>query len=309
MPFLLSFLFGNLLFFSARLFPVCSAVSFLFATIWLIRNKRTVLIIIVALSFVFAFIRTTSDEKRTPFFDKSLEVQGTFLDHDPAPDADLRAVPFFVEKAFDDETGQELGELEDTTIWIRSDEAIDAEDTYDLSIRTGKDRRRRNPGSMDRPPIYASIIAVKGREEQRRFFSGIFAPYRQSLKSYIEMRFRKDEADFIAAVTIGEVNLDEKLKKAFNTTGLAHILSISGTHFGLFSVVIFGCLVFVIRRLPYRLLQRLTLYASPSQVAAIICMPLMLLYLGLSGGSLPAVRSCIMISLFLAGLLLGRKGF
>ena len=309
MPFLLSFLFGNLLFFSARLFPVCSAIFFLFATIWLIQNKKTVLIIVVALSFVLASIRTTSDEKRTPFFDKSLEVQGTFLDHDSAPDADPHAVPFFVEKAFDEETGKELGELEDTKIWIRSDEAIDSEDTYDLTIRTGKDRRRLNPGSMDRPPVYANVIAVKGHEEQRRFFSGIFDPYRQSLKSYIEMRFSKDAADFIAAVTIGEVKLDEKLKKAFNTTGLAHILSISGTHFGLFSVVIFGCLVFVIRRLPYGLLQRLTLCASPLQVAAVICMPLMFLYLGLSGGSLPAVRSCIMISLFLAGLLLGRKGF
>jgi ComEC/Rec2-related protein len=35
----------------------------------------------------------------------------------------------------------------------------------------------------------------------------------------------------------------------------------------------------------------------------------MLFYLGISGGSLPALRSFVMISLFLAGLLLGRKGF
>ena len=105
------------------------------------------------------------------------------------------------------------------------------------------------------------------------------------------------------------MHLGEDLKRAFNKTGPAHILSISGTHFGLFSVVIFGICSFLVKRLPYRLLQRLTLHVSPSQAAAIICIPLMVLYLGISGGSIPAVRSFIMITLFLAGLLLGRKGF
>jgi competence protein ComEC len=309
MPFLLSFLFGDILFFSARLFPVSSMVFFLAVVVWLMRNKKTILVLVVALSFLFALLRTTAAEKRTPFFDRSLEVQGTFLDHDRSAAADSQTWPFLVEKAIDDETGQELGDLEGTKIWVRSDDEVDPDDTYDLHIRTGKDTRRLNPGSMDRGPVYASVVTVKGHEEQRRFFSGIFDPYRQSLKSYIERRFSRDTADFIAAVTIGEVQLDDKLRDAFNTTGLAHILSISGTHFGLFSVVLFGCLVFLVKRLPYSLLQRVTLYMSPSQVAAIICVPLMLLYLGISGGSLPAVRSCIMISLFLAGLLLGRKGF
>ncbi len=309
MPFLLSFLFGNVLFFAARLFPLSSLIFFLAVVVWFIRSSKTILVLVVALSFLFAFVRTTADEKRTLFFDRSLEVQGAFLDHDRPADADSHVLPFFVEKAFDDETGQELGDLEGSKIWLRSEDTVDPEDTYNLRIRTGKDRTRRNPGSMDRPPVYASVIAVKGHEEQRRFFSGVFDPCRQSLKTYIEKRFSRDTADFIAAVTIGEVQLDEKLKKAFNATGLAHILSISGTHFGLFSVVIFGCVVCFIKILPYSLLQRVTLYATPSQLAAIICMPLMLLYLGISGGSLPAVRSCIMISLFLAGLLLGRKGF
>ena len=309
MPLLLSFLFGDVLFFSARLFPVSCMVIFRVVVAWLMQNNKTILVLVVALSFLFALLRTTSSEKRTPFFERSLEVQGTFLDHDRPAAANSQTVPFVIEKAFDGETGQELGELEGTKIWVRSDDAVDLEDTYDLHIRTGKDTRRLNPGSMDRSAVYASVVAVRGHEEQRRFLSGVFDPYRQSLKSYIDRRFTKDTAEFIAAVTIGEVQLDDKLKVAFNTTGLAHILSISGTHFGLFSVVIFGCLAFFIKALPYSFLQRVTLYISPSQVAAVVCIPFMLLYLGISGGSLPAVRSCIMISLFLVGLLLGRKGF
>jgi len=35
----------------------------------------------------------------------------------------------------------------------------------------------------------------------------------------------------------------------------------------------------------------------------------MFMYLGISGWSVPALRSFLMISLFLAGLLIGRKGF
>jgi competence protein ComEC len=57
------------------------------------------------------------------------------------------------------------------------------------------------------------------------------------------------------------------------------------------------------------MLQRITIFLTPSQASAILCFPFMLAYLGLSGGSIPAVRSFIMISLFLVGLLIARKGF
>jgi competence protein ComEC len=100
-----------------------------------------------------------------------------------------------------------------------------------------------------------------------------------------------------------------ELRNAFNITGLTHILSISGSHFGLFSVLLFGIFRFIIRAFPYRTLQRITIYLTPSQVAAMLCLPVMLAYLGLSGASIPAIRSFIMIGLFLLGLVIGRKGY
>ena len=127
---------------------------------------------------------------------------------------------------------------------------------------------------------------------------------------YIEEHCKKDSGALVASITTGQMtNMSEELREAFNVTGLAHILSISGTHFGLFSVFLFAIFGFFIQRLPYRVLQRLSLYLSPSQAAAILCLPFMLAYLGLSGGSIPAVRSFIMITLFLFGLVIGRKGF
>ncbi|MEW6067730.1 MAG: DNA internalization-related competence protein ComEC/Rec2 [Nitrospirota bacterium] len=83
----------------------------------------------------------------------------------------------------------------------------------------------------------------------------------------------------------------------------------SGTHFGLFSVLLFWIFRLLIKFLPYRILQRLTIFLTPAQVAALLSLPFMLAYLGISGASIPAIRSFIMISLFLFGLIIGRKGF
>jgi len=74
-------------------------------------------------------------------------------------------------------------------------------------------------------------------------------------------------------------------------------------------MLLFGMFSFLIKAFPYRILQRITIFLTPSQAAAILCFPFMLAYLGLSGASIPAVRSFIMIGLFLSGLLIGRKGF
>ena len=309
MPFLLSFFIGDVLFFSARLFPFSSMVFFLGITFWLIRNNKAIMALFIVVGFFFALLRISFDDGKIPLWNRNMEVKGKFLQHDLSVSSGHGLQPFVIKQAFDEETGQEIEDMEDEKIWVRSDEEAEPGATYDLLIRTGRDRTRLNPGSMGRSPVYASVIGVRGNEEERRLFSGVFDSSRQSLGRYLERSFSKDTAAFISAVTIGEVHLDEELKNAFNTTGLAHILSISGTHFGLFSVVIFGCFVFLIKRLPYTLLQRVTLHVSPSQAAAIICMPLMVLYLGISGGSLPAMRSFVMISFFLAGLLLGRSGF
>jgi competence protein ComEC len=73
-------------------------------------------------------------------------------------------------------------------------------------------------------------------------------------------------------------------------------------------VFLFSIFRFIVRALPYKILQRITIFLTPSQVAALLTFPFMLAYFGLSGGSIPAMRSFIMISLFLLGLLIGRKG-
>ena len=156
----------------------------------------------------------------------------------------------------------------------------------------------------------AKSSLLRTQEDRPARLFSIFDRQRSSLNRYISGRFSGDSAAFISALTTGDTaDLSDEARDAFNATGLAHILSISGTHFGMFSVMLFGLFGFLIKRLPYRYLQRLTIYLSPTQAAALLSIPFMIMYLGISGGSIPAVRSFIMINLFLFGLLIDRKGF
>jgi competence protein ComEC len=309
MPFLLSFLSGTILFFISRSFPFCSIILFLVSAAWLIKKKKSRWVIVIILGIVYALFRAPLADQPLQPWNKKMEITGRFLPKSSASSSAPDMRNFIIEKALDEETGQEIEALEDEKIRIRSDAEFDTDDTYELLVETGKDRTRLNPGSNSRVSLTARLIGIVGQEEAKSVFGNIFERPRASLHEYIMGHFSKDSADFISAVTIGEVHFDEDLKNAFNTTGLAHILSISGTHFGLLSVVMFTLFLFLIRRLPYNAFQRLTLYLSPQQVAAMICFPLMVLYLGISGGSVPAVRSFVMISLFLFGLLMDRKGF
>jgi len=312
MPFLLCLFSGIAAFFISRYFPFVSIFIFSAAGILLVRRKRGLLLFAVAGGFLYAMIMAPPGEDPVGSrnsSDRELKVKGRFLARAELSVKGPEIRPFLIEQAADSETEQEIEELEDERIWVRSDAEFDPEETYALRIRTDPDRKRLNPGSANRTAVFARILEAHMQSDDRRAFGTIFERFRQALRAHMKERFSSDSAAFLSAVTIGEADLGEDLKHAFNAAGLAHILSISGTHFGLFSIMIFGLFRALIRWLPYGLLQRLTLYISPTQAAALFSLPLMAFYLALSGGSVPAVRSFIMIIMFLAGLLLGRKGF
>ncbi len=132
---------------------------------------------------------------------------------------------------------------------------------------------------------------------------------RYQLSNFFENTFNKDISGFLNAVIIGyRGGLSDEIREVFNNTGLAHLLSISGTHFGLFSLIVFGICRLIIHALPYRTLLKITLYLTPSELAAILTIPVITIYLMFSGMRIPAMRSFIMINIFLWGILLGRKG-
>lgn len=119
--------------------------------------------------------------------------------------------------------------------------------------------------------------------------------------------FPRQVAMLLDAIVIGHRDSsDADLYRAFSRAGLSHLMSISGTHFGLFAFIVFSLIRQLARLLPYRTLIRLTARYSLQEYAAVITVCLVSFYLLLSGGRIPAIRAFIMIMLFLSGLLWGR---
>ncbi|HSW63044.1 MAG TPA: DNA internalization-related competence protein ComEC/Rec2 [Dissulfurispiraceae bacterium] len=190
-------------------------------------------------------------------------------------------------------------------IRILSQQAFTLDREYSLSVRMPPQLEYANPG-MQRGQPAGFLLAVS---EQRTAPRAIFARARAQLHAYFLEQMPGAAGGFLTALVTGERGfIPRELNQAFGVTGLAHMLSISGTHFGLVFFALFHFLRFVLLRLPERILERITLVVSPSQAAALIAVPALTLYLGISDLSYPAIRSFFMIVLFLLGLLLGRQG-
>ena len=305
----ISFIFGTALFSVFRFFPITSAILLAAAAVFIVRKKRYLLLLITALGVFYAFARFSPSVEDLGVWNRELKLTGWFVPKSSAPSSGSSVKTFTIDTAFGDEAGFEPEDLDGRDVNIFTDFEADPDEEYEVLLQTGRERSRRNPGGWGQMKLYGSVTGLKVAGRAPLSITNYFNKLRKRINDYVLGRFKKDPAALVASVTTGEMSyLGDDLKDAFNVTGLAHILSISGSHFGLFSVMMFGMFVFLIKRLPYGILQRMTIYLTPSQAAAVLTMPLMFLYLGISGSSPPAVRSFVMIALFLLGLLLGRKG-
>jgi competence protein ComEC len=168
-----------------------------------------------------------------------------------------------------------------------------------------------NPGGTAQQ-LKARLLSAYQLSNDASFIANaecLFSRMKYALNSMMQESFSADSAAFLMSVTTGyRGGFSPELRDAFSSTGLAHLISISGTHFGLLFFVVFFFFKRLLALAPYRILAFVTIYATPSQIAAILSMPVMIFYLGLSDMNFPAVRSFIMISFLLAGLLFQRKG-
>lgn len=309
MSFFLSFLSGIVLFYFLQFFPFSAISTFLLSSICLSLKKRIFPILIILSGIAFAFFRYEPVKELPHISGKEVVLEGFFSSLPAETERGMFRQSLQVQSASDKNTGKEIGELRKQEVVILSDREFIPGTECKMTTKFLSDRTRLNPGNPVSNEIYTRLLELNKTENRRLSLSIEIQKLRYRLNKYIQANFEKDSAAFISAITTGQrASIDEDMRNAFNKTGLAHILSISGTHFGLFSVFLFGIFRFLMNVLPYRVLQRITIFLTPSQAAALLCLPFMLAYLGLSGGSIPAVRSFIMIGLFLLGLIIGRKG-
>jgi competence protein ComEC len=133
--------------------------------------------------------------------------------------------------------------------------------------------------------------------------------WRTRLTEIIYRSMSQDSAALHAALITGvRTGISPEIREAFNATGLVHLLSISGTHFGLLAVVIFSSIRSLLKAMPERLLNVMTIHITPTQVAALLSLPFLGLYLIISGAGVPALRAMIMTSTYMTALLTGKKG-
>ena len=314
MQFFIAFLSGVVFFYAFQYFPFSTVAVTLSTSGYLTIRKRFFILIVLISGAAYAFMRYGAPQDM-PYIKDTVMVKGEFTSCPAKTEGGSLKQRFFVrsvEGVFSEGhyNVTPLHVLKGKEIVLLSDDEFDMGRGYELDITLLKSGKRLNPGEFAIDDVYAKLKEVRQTGDRKNTLHVIIEESRYRIYRYIQEHFQKESAGFLASVTTGQgMTSNDKLMDAFNVTGLTHILSISGTHFGLLSVLLFGMFRLVIKVLPYGILQRMTIYLTPSQAAAILCLPFMVIYLGLSGASIPAVRSFLMIGLFLVGLLIGRKGF
>lgn len=153
--------------------------------------------------------------------------------------------------------------------------------------------------SLGRAEITASVAATDGDT-----FALVVARLRQEFTEHIRDSIGGTPGAVAAALITGERGaIPADLMDAMRDAGLAHLLAISGLNIGLVAALLFAG-----TRAVLALVQPLALAFPIKKWAAIVALIGALAYTVISGGTVPAVRSFLMIGLVLAGVLFDRRG-
>lgn len=131
---------------------------------------------------------------------------------------------------------------------------------------------------------------------------------RKAIERHIYTTFGADNqtmAEIVTALITGrKTQMREDDRVALQDAGLAHMLAISGLHIGLIVSAVFFFIRLILSAVPYCALNWPT-----KKIAAVIAFAMALLYVMLSGASLPAVRAIIMMGIAMLAIVMDRNPF
>lgn len=191
--------------------------------------------------------------------------------------------------------------------------AVHVGDEVEGSARLLSPRAPSNPGEPDdRPRLARAGIAYVGSLDRgaisaTRHATGPGARaerFRADFSAFVRGRLGdNDRAALVSALAVGERGgVTVGLAEAFNASGLAHVLSISGLHLAVAVLALY----WVLRRLA-AMSAGLTARVAPRQLAAAIVLPATVFYVVLIGAPPPAVRAGLGAGLALLAILAGRR--
>lgn len=189
-------------------------------------------------------------------------------------------------------------------------------------VRLKPPERFKNPGAFDYREFlrlrgvhavgYSGVKNVHLLEPKEKWgWRRLLFRFRERMSAHIHAVYpeRAAAAGLIEAMTIGlRDGIDPELKDAFRKSGAAHLLAISGLHVGFIAAFFFFALQGVLRRLPTRVFPLRPFVLTPSKLASLGVIPLVILFALLSGARISTVRATIMIVAYLLTRLLERPG-
>ena len=147
------------------------------------------------------------------------------------------------------------------------------------------------------PPIIQNTDA--------KFFSNVIQNIRKKIYYRLLNVLGPREGNFAAAIIIGETKaIPKDLLENMRNSGVAHILSVSGLHLSLITMI-----CFVFSRLLLNCSNYLAYNFNIKLVAAFISIVGSFIYLQISGGNIAATRAFIMTSIFIVAVMLGRSPY
>ena len=143
---------------------------------------------------------------------------------------------------------------------------------------------------LEDAPVSVSLLRFRLRERLREATSGL------------------PHAGTIAALVLGDrEEISVETWSVFTATGTNHLLVISGLHVGFIAGLGWLATNRLLRLLPGALLPAVLLRVPAQKSAAVAAIACALLYSLLAGFSVPTQRAFIMVSVFMAGRVLGRE--
>lgn len=205
--------------------------------------------------------------------------------------------------------------------WRAPDRRLYPGDTIEAVMRIRPPYGTKNPGGFD----YAAYLSRKGVHAvaslwdaeairiRERAATGYWLPaiidrWRGAIDDAATRSLNGPALGVFLAVIIGEQGLiSPDVHDVFTATGTAHIVAISGTHLGILA----GLTFFLVRRgarhLPSRWLEQVTLWITPTRLAVLITVPMVVLYALLAGAKISTLRALVMLLFAMMAVWLGRE--
>lgn len=126
---------------------------------------------------------------------------------------------------------------------------------------------------------------------------------RLQLSHFLTTSLPQQTAGVYKAILLGDSSsLSPETEEAFKASGSIHLLSISGLHMALVALFSTGIISQLIKRSEWALL-----HLPATKIAALLSLLPLTAYTVIAGANPPVIRSLIMISVFIAALLLDRQ--